>query len=253
MSRTYSTGLVIAGWIHRIAGGVLIPCAAALAVFTAAGAAGLAPVLSLPVQVGETEFPDAGLAAQAGLLVLLVAVISVLPGAFRVLRLEQSHRAFGICMSDVAEAYRISHAADRAGAFRLPSEYDAVKERLLFLRAHPDLAALEPDILEVAAQMSQTSHELAAAFSDENVARARGFLRQREEEIARFEDRIARARETGDSLRRSRDEIAAAEAGLEGRIAELEAEFGDLLRDLGFVRPARGRNVIALSPAAAAE
>jgi len=48
-----------------------------------------------------------------------------------------------------------------------------VRERLSYLRDHPDMDSLEPSVLELAAQMSQQSRELAEIYSDEKVARAK--------------------------------------------------------------------------------
>ncbi len=245
--------LALAGWVHRVAAAILGLAALTLAALTLAGAAGLAPTLALPLRIGATEIPDAGLAAQAGLLLLLVAILAVLPGAFRVMRLERTHRDFGLCLSDVAEAYRICHAADRADTFGLASEYEAVKARILFLQAHPDLGSLEPDILEQAAKMSFASRELAQVYSDEAVARARGFLRHREEEIALFEERIARARDVGRELRRRLDTVTAAEAEMDGEVSALRAELGDLLGDPGWPDTGAGRRVVALNRSRAAE
>ena len=53
--------------------------------------------------------------------------------------------------------------------------------------AHPDLGALEPEILELAAQMSRISQDLAETYSDEKVDRARTFLQQRQQEIDTFQ------------------------------------------------------------------
>jgi hypothetical protein len=68
------------------------------------------------------------------------------------------------------------------GAFTLSSEFDQVRERIDYLREHPDLRLLEADILTLAAQMSQQSHRLAEIYADERVARAKDFLAQRQQE-----------------------------------------------------------------------
>ena len=51
-----------------------------------------------------------------------------------------------------------------------------MRERIEYLRDHPDLKLLEADVLTLAAQMSQQSHRLAEIYSDERVARAKDFL-----------------------------------------------------------------------------
>lgn len=243
----------LAAFCQWIASAVLL--AATLAMFgaTVAAALGYLPFLTLPLRFGETLLPQAGAAIQVGLVVLLVVILSALPAGFRVLRLERSHRDFALTMSDVAEAYHACHAADRGETFRLGSEYDAVKERIRFLQCHPDLGALEPEILELAAQMSYVSRDLAETYSDENVARARGFLRHRQEEIALFQDRIEAALATARELRRQKDAVETEERVCESRLAMMEQEFGPLLRDLGFVRARRDGNVIALPGVTAAE
>ena len=67
-------------------------------------------------------------------------------------------------MWDVAQAYQAAHAADRDGVFNLPSEFDSVRERIEHLRRHPDLGRLKPEILELAAQISHESRELAGVL-----------------------------------------------------------------------------------------
>ena len=56
------------------------------------------------------------------------------------------------------------------------------RERIDYLRQHPDLKLLEADILTLAAQMSQQSHRLAEIYNDERVTRAKDFLQQRQRE-----------------------------------------------------------------------
>jgi len=54
-----------------------------------------------------------------------------------------------------------------------------VKERTAFLRSHLELNHLEPEDLELAAQMSRVSHDLAETYSDDRGDRAQAFLAQR--------------------------------------------------------------------------
>ncbi|TDL84221.1 DNA repair protein [Palleronia sediminis] len=226
----------------------------ALAAATLAGALGYLPYLSLSLTFGDTVLPDAGLYVQIALTFILVAILAALPSGFRVTRLERTHRDFRISMSDVMEAYYAAHRADREGVFNLASEFDAVKERIQFLHQHPDLGHLEPDILEAAAEMSFASRELAQTYSDENVSRAKGFLKHRQEEIELFAERIDRALTISYELKRQREEIEIEEDAMESRLAHMEEEFGDLLEELGFSRSRTPReNVIALPHATAAE
>ena len=243
----------ISVYFQWVSAGILFAVTIAAFVATIAGFLGFMPLLTLPLQFGDVVYPQAGAALQIGFVVLLVAICSTLPSGFRVRRLETSHRDFSICMSDVAEAYQFCHAADREGVFNLATEYDAVKERIMFLRSHPDLRELEPEILEAAAEMSYASRELAEIYSDENVSRARGFLKHREEEIALFEDKIDRALSVSRELRRHKEAVEVEEASMENRLHSLEEEFGTLLTELGFSRSRRPANVVALPHATAAE
>ncbi|SPJ23990.1 DNA repair protein [Palleronia abyssalis] len=231
---------------------IFLACIAATGA-TVAGMLGYLPTLTMPLQFGDTIYPEAGLLIQIGLVLFLLTVLCALPAGFRVLRLERTHRDFTISMSDVAEAYHLCHAADREGVFRIASEYDAVKERIVFLRSHPNLRELEPEVLEAAAEMSYASRELAEIYSDENVSRAQGFLRHREEEIALFEDRIDHALSISRELRRHKETVEVEEAAMESRLQALQEEFGDLLDELGFSRTRQPANVIALPHATAAE
>lgn len=134
-----------------------------------------------------------GMYVQIGLTAFLMMLGLYLPTTWRVQQLELSHRRFEIGMNDITRAYAVAHAGDRAGTFTMKSEFDSVRERFQFLRDHPDLGEMEPGILEIAAQMSHVSAELAHTYSDEKVERARVFLRQRQEELAQFEARIEQA------------------------------------------------------------
>lgn len=251
-SMTQKRNFLVA-YAQLAASAVLILGTLAMLAATVAAAFGYLPFLQMPLRFGDVLIPQAGIFVQSGVVLLLCAICAFLPSGFRVLQLERSHRDFAMCMSDVADAYHASHAADRAGAFRLGSEYDAVKERILFLRQHPDLGAAEPQILELASQMSYTSRDLAQIYSDENVSRARGFLRHRQEEIELFEDRIHRARDISHELRDHLGQVEKAEKRNDARLADLESEFGDLLDRLGFRRHDRDGNVIALPSVTAAE
>lgn len=241
-------------WLQSVATVVVAGAALAIGAFTIAGIAGLAPTLDMPLTFGTTEIADGGLYVQIAVALLLVAVVSALPSGFRVLALERTHRDFTISMSDIADAYAVSHAADRNGAFQLSKEFDAVKERIHFLRDHPDLGNLEPEILEAAAQMSFASRELAQVYSAENVSRARGFLRHRQEEIEMFDQRIDSALAACRDLRRQLEMVEVEESAMESRLKAMEEEFGDMLEELGFARTRRGEgNVIALPNVTAAE
>lgn len=196
---------------------------------------------SILAAFGITSWPDIGFVGVDGTVVpaghyllpglagLSLLLLVFLPGSLRVLRLETSHRRFELRMEDVARAYHTAHAADRAGYFRAKSEFDAVKERLVFLRRHPDLAGLEPEVLEIAAQMSRTSEELAQIYSDENVNRARDFLQQRQEEVERFNDRLDAAKACHVEIKSWLARVEMDEAVAASQLERLKEEIASLL------------------------
>ena len=141
---------------------------------TGLAAFGVLPWLSIPLSFSDGTVFAAGPFVQIALTALSVLLVAYMPANWRVLALENSHRAFDMRMEDVANAYWAAHEADRSGVFKLKSEFDAVKERMMFLRDHPDLGHLEPDILESAAKMSRISEDLAERYSDDAVARVLG-------------------------------------------------------------------------------
>lgn len=177
--------------------------------------------LFLPLTFGETTIPAAGLYVQSGLTLLSLALCFFLPSNARIMALENSHRSFQMGMQDVARAYAAAHRADRTGVFKIQNEFDSIRERIQFLRNHPDLIDLETPVLELAAQMSHISRELAHVYSDKNVARARDFLTARQEEVSRMQERIKSGK---DAIEEMRDWIS--------DVDREEAELGTALRDL---------------------
>lgn len=205
---------------------------------TILAALGVLPWLRIEAGLGDASWPYAGMAAQIGLTALAVMLLAYLPSNARILSLEHSHRRFAVTMHDVTRAYRAAHEADRRGIFTLSQEYDAVKERLRFLREHPDLDSLEPEVLELAAQMSQVSHELAQTYSDEKIARARHFLRERQEEIARFEARLDDAKAVASEIRGWTQTVEMDEAIARSQIARLREQMAELLPESAEPAPA---------------
>ncbi len=232
---------------------ILVLAAIAMVGWTGAALAGLAPALEMQLKIGGVEYPQAGLAIQAGLAALFLALLAFLPGSARVMQLERTHRDFAISMSDIMEAYSACHRADRMGVFTLSEQFDAVKERIAYLRDHPDLGNLEPAVLEAAAEMSFASHELAEVYSDENVERAKTFLRQRQEEIETFNRRIDQAKATMHELKRWTEQVEVEESIMQSQLAMLEDQFGDMLEKLGFERTAKVDNLYRMPIATAAE
>ncbi|NNF72579.1 MAG: DNA repair protein [Rhodobacteraceae bacterium] len=192
-------------------------------------AVGAVPWLYLPMQFGAELIPWAGAALQIGVTALLLMLCVFLPSSLRVLRLETSHRDFSMRMDDIAQAYWLAHRADREGVFTLPREFDAVRERYMFLRAHPDLESHEPELLELAAQMSHESRELAEIYSDAKVARAREMLALRRQEAETLSDRIGRAHAVTDEIKRQLDAVEVDEDVARSRLSRLRAELAELM------------------------
>lgn len=224
----------------------LVRIAQAFAQWIVAGVALIFVLASLLAALGQTSWPyiplsyegahvpHAGAALQLGFTALLCLVCLLFPANRRMARLERSHRSFAMGVEDVARAYRLAHAADRAGVFALSGEFEAVRARLEHLRKHPDLAHLEPELLQLAAQMSFASRDLARTYSDDRVARAQGFLKQRQEEAEAMADRIALARRTVDELRRWLTDVESEERKAEVQIKRLEADLREILPQLGY-------------------
>ena len=189
--------------------------------------------ISISLQYQGQPVDNAGMYVQIGLTVLAVGLCFFLPSNRRIMTLENSHRRFSIGMEDVARAYAAVHAADRAETFRLSSEFDAVRERLAYLRDHPDLSTLEPSLLEVAAQMSHLSRELAEVYSDEKIARARNFLKERQQEIALFNGRLDQAKGISTDLKHWVHEVELEESVAVAQLERLREEMQEILPELG--------------------
>jgi len=182
------------------------------------------------IQIGyDGALIEIGMYVQIGLTAFLLMLGIYLPTTWRVQRLELSHRRFEIGMNDVTRAYAIAHAGDREGLFNLKSEFDSVRERFQFLRDHPDLGEMEPGILEIAAQMSHVSAELAHIYSDEKVERARTFLRQRQEELAQFDARIEQATAITHEIVHWARRLELEESVAQSKMARLKEELREVL------------------------
>ena len=205
------------------------------------------PVLLVQLQSGGLINIAPALIA-AGL-VLSSLLLAFMPANWRVLALENAHRSFRMRMEDVTQAYMIAHAADRAGVFKMSSEFDAVRERILYLRDHPELGTLEPDVLDVAAQMSRISEDLAARYSDEKVTRAKSFLTQRRDEAAMTDARIENALEVTREMRRLIEAVEMEESVAASRLDQLRSELDRLLPqfDLAPTAPATKQTIVHLT------
>ena len=165
--------------------------------------------------------------------ILTAGICFFLPSNVRIMQLENSHRRFTVSMDDVARAYGAVHAADRGRTFQLSSEFDAVRERLAYLRDHPDLSTLEPALLETAAQMSYISRELAEVYSDEKIGRARDFLKQRQEEIAQFNSRLDQAKSISTEMKHWLHEVELEKSVAAAQLARLSEEMNEIMPQLG--------------------
>ena len=214
--------------------------------------------ISLSLQYQGMPIENAGMYVQIGLTVLAISICFFLPSNRRIMQLENSHRRFSIGMKDVAQAYAAVHAADRAATFKLSSEFDAVRERLAYLRDHPDLSTLEPSLLEVAAQMSHISQELATVYSDDKIKRARDFLQQRQEEVELFNERLDQAKGISTELKHWMHEVELEESVAAAQLDRLRTEMREILPELGMESVVRTQqtaldNIVIEMPPKAAE
>lgn len=219
---------------QSFAHGLVVLLACGLLGATVLSAFGVLPWLDLTALLGLPVLPQIGMGLQIGFAAFALILCLFLPANARMARLERSHRSFAMGLEDVAQAYRLAHAADRAGVFALSGEFAAMRARIEYLKTHPDLAELEPELLQLAAEMSFQTRDLARTYSDARVARARGILKQRQEEVQALLDRIDMARRTTEDLRRWLTDIEAEERQAELQIKRLEADLRDILPQLGY-------------------
>jgi membrane protein implicated in regulation of membrane protease activity len=234
-------------YAQHAAQALIIAIAVLLVAACAAAGAGLIAWPDLALSYDGTALPKAGMWALIALTILFLLLCFYLPANARMARLEKSHRSFQMGMEDVARAYRMAHAADRAGVFALSAEFDSMRARMDHLRTHPDLSHLEPELLQTAAQMSYETRELARAYSDERVTRAKMFLKQRQEEVQSLTDRLNIARRVCDDLRRWSTDVDADERVAQVQLRRLEADLREILPTLGFeMEDKQDANVVAL-------
>lgn len=202
--------------------------------YTIACALGFAPWLEFEARLGEYTYLYAGQATQIGVTLLFLLLCFFVPSQSRILALERTHRDFQISMDDVARAYYLCHSADRAGVFTMSSEFDEVRERINFLRDHPDLAELESDVLTVAAQMSQQARKLADVYSDAKVKRAREFLAQRQQEAEDQQARIVEALHACREIRKWAQQVEVEESVVASQLSQLDEQLQAALPALGY-------------------
>lgn len=243
---------------QRLAFVTFVAAALALLGSTLMAAFGQWSWISITLEYEGQPVENAGMYVQIGLTVLAIGMCFFLPSNRRIMQLENSHRSFSVGMQDVARAYSVAHAKDRNSAFQLSSEFDSVRERLAFMRNHPDLSTLEPGLLEVAAQMSHLSSELATVYSDEKVARARSFLKQRQEETELFNDRLDQAKAISNDLKHWAQQVDLDESVAAAQLERLRAELREVLPEMGLeakkpTDPTALDNTVVDLPAKAAE
>jgi hypothetical protein len=214
--------------------GLLIALALGAVIATALSAFGVIPWLSLNLISASGESLHVGIWIQSLGAALLVGLCAFLPGVHHIQRLERSHRDFKLSMDDVAKAYKMSHAADRNGAFALSSEFEDMRDRLDVMRRHPELGHLEPEILELAAQMSHMTRDLALVYSESKVARAKDFLRQRQEELDTFNENLSLALTVTQDLQRWQNDVEASELEANRQMDRLEKDLKEILPQLGY-------------------
>lgn len=240
-------------FLHSVSMVLILLIGLSAIVFTLGSSFGVAPWLTFPATFGEFTFPQAGMITQIAATVVLASLFFFMPSAGRIMSLERTHRDFKITMEDVARAYHACHTADRAGLFTMSSEFDAVRERLSHLRDHPDLDSLEPQVLELAAQMSQQSRELADIYSDEKVTRAKTFLRQRQEEVERQQSLIVEAHHALRDIRKWSQQVELEESVVASQLSQLEEQLEATLPSLGYTLGKDSAEVVPLSQKPAAE
>jgi len=203
-------------------------------VLSLGAALGLLPWLEISASLNGAEIANAGMIAQLGFTFFCVMLLFFMPTNTRVMQLEKSHRNFHVTMEDIAKAYAISHEGDRAGLFKIGSEFDSVRERISHLRDHPDLATLEPSVLEVAAQMSHEARDLAEIYSHERVERAKLFLKQRQQEVDNFQENLRMAHQTTGELKNWLLQVETEEGLIDRQLDTLQADLFEILPELGF-------------------
>ena len=242
---------------QRLAVALFAIAAVAITVSTVMAALGLWAWVELPISYAGEPVEKAGMYAQIGLTFLAVGLCFFLPTNRRVMQLETSHRQFSMNMDDVTRAYGAVHAADRGEVFQMSSEFDSVRERLAYLRDHPDLSTLEPALLEVAAQMSHISRELATVYADEKIERARNSLKERQEEVNLFNSRLDQAKGITTEMKHWLHEVELEESVAAAQLDRLRAEMREIMPELGIDRMvtaadmARDSRVVELPPKAA--
>ncbi|WP_420863115.1 DNA repair protein [Algirhabdus cladophorae] len=214
---------------------------------TLAAAFGVLDWITITVTVAGSMIQHAGMYLQIGVSAFLVGLCFFLPTNGRIFALEQSHRDFSMTMDDVTRAYQVAHAADRAGAFELAREFDSMRDRMDYLRDHPDLETLEPGLLELAAKLSFESRELAQIYSNEKIERAHTFLRQRKQELEQYQDRITAAHRATTEIKEWIAQIDLDKNVVEAQLDRLENDLREVLPLVGLDVVSNRENIVQIS------
>jgi hypothetical protein len=239
--------------LHSVSMVLILVIGLAAIGLTAASALGVTPWLTFSATFGEFTYPQAGMITQIIATIILASLFFFMPSAGRILSLERSHRNFRLSMEDVARAYHVCHTADRSGIFTMSSEFDAVRERLAYLRDHPDLDSLEPQVLEIAAQMSHQSRELADIYNVEKVARAKMFLHQRQQEAERQQQLIIEAHHALRDIRKWSQQVELEESVVASQLSQLQEQLDATLPALGYTLGNQSADIVPLPQKPAAE
>jgi hypothetical protein len=239
--------------LHSVSMVLILVIGLAAIGLTAASAFGVTPWLTFSATFGEFTYPQAGMITQIIATIILASLFFFMPSAGRILSLERSHRNFRLSMEDVARAYHVCHTADRSGIFTMSSEFDAVRERLAYLRDHPDLDSLEPQVLEIAAQMSHQSRELADIYNVEKVARAKMFLHQRQQEAERQQQLIIEAHHALRDIRQWSQQVELEESVVASQLSQLQEQLDATLPALGYTLGNQSADIVPLPQKPAAE
>jgi hypothetical protein len=239
--------------LHSVSMVLILVIGLAAIGLTAASAFGVTPWLTFSATFGEFTYPQAGMITQIIATIILASLFFFMPSAGRILSLERSHRNFRLSMEDVARAYHVCHTADRSGIFTMSSEFDAVRERLAYLRDHPDLDSLEPQVLEIAAQMSHQSRELADIYNVGKVARAKMFLHQRQQEAERQQQLIIEAHHALRDIRKWSQQVELEESVVASQLSQLQEQLDATLPALGYTLGNQSADIVPLPQKPAAE
>ncbi|MEM8804306.1 MAG: hypothetical protein AAGF55_17415, partial [Pseudomonadota bacterium] len=107
-------------------------------------------------------------------------------------------------------------------------EFDAVRQRYKFLKDQPDLKDIDDELLVIAAQMSETSRDLAERFSDRRIARVREGLQRRAEDAESLEAQLLAIRAENEKLAKMRTDAEMSESAFRKQVDVLQAEFASL-------------------------